>query len=118
MLTKYEMENASSIGTSVDLSSKCVCASDEDELFDSCLYQSAVESLLCPSTGTRPNIAFAVGMVAKFSSKLTKQQIMFRYLKGMTEFELLYRKETRSQLSGFSDVDWAGDLDDRKSTSG
>jgi len=65
----------------------------------------------------------AIGMVAKFSSKPTKQhwigvKIIFRYLKDTTELGLLYRKEAGSELSGFSDADWAGNFDDRKSTSG
>ncbi len=43
---------------------------------------------------------------------------IFRYLKGTAELRLLYSKEAGSELCGYSDADWAGDLDDRKSTSG
>ncbi|XP_075491081.1 uncharacterized protein LOC142529427 [Primulina tabacum] len=38
--------------------------------------------------------------------------------KGTVELGLWYTHETNSNLVGFSDADWAGDLDDRKSTSG
>ncbi|XP_031258533.1 secreted RxLR effector protein 161-like [Pistacia vera] len=47
---------------------------------------------------------------------------IFRYLKGTIDFGMLYRKKTRSSmfldLYGFTDSDYAGDVDDRKSTSG
>ena len=123
VLERYGMENAKSVGTPVDVSSKLVYADDEDEVIDSGVYKSAVGSLLYLSTGTRPDIAFAVSMVAKFSSKLTRQhwagvKRIFRYLKGTSELWLLYKRETDSEISGYSDADWAGDLNDRKSTSG
>ena len=39
-----------------------------------------------------------------------------RYLNGTPDFRLLYL--ANDNIAGFSDVDWAGDHDDRKSTSG
>ena len=41
---------------------------------------------------------------------------MLRYLKGTTNFGLIYSDD--SDVLGYSDADWAGDMDDRKSTSG
>ena len=41
-----------------------------------------------------------------------------RYLKGTLSLGLLYRKDGSSDCVGYSDADWAGDTDDRKSTSG
>jgi hypothetical protein len=43
---------------------------------------------------------------------------IFRYLKGTSDFGILYKKGARENLYGFSDSDYAGDQDDRKSTSG
>ena len=40
------------------------------------------------------------------------------YLKGTIDFGILYRLQDPKECVGFSDADWAGDLDDRKSTSG
>ena len=39
-----------------------------------------------------------------------------RYLNGTPDFRLLYL--ANDNIAGFSDVDWVGDHDDRKSTSG
>ena len=44
-----------------------------DELFDQVVYQSTIGSLLYLSTGTRPDIAFAVSNAARFSSNPSKQ---------------------------------------------
>ena len=41
-----------------------------------------------------------------------------RYLKGTLNFGLLYTSNGSKGCIGYSDADWAGDLDDRKSTSG
>ena len=43
---------------------------------------------------------------------------IMRYLQGTFNFGLLYNRCGSKKFVGFSDADWAGDLDDRKSTSG
>ena len=41
-----------------------------------------------------------------------------RYLKGTVNVGLLYNAKDQTDLVGYSDADWAGDINDRKSTSG
>ena len=41
-----------------------------------------------------------------------------RYLKGTSNFGLVYDPTNAKDLVGYSDADWAGDVNDRKSTSG
>ena len=82
----------------------------EDTYMDQPLYHSAVGSLLCLSTVTRPDITYAVSNVAKFGAKPTKQhwvavKHIFRYLKGTQKNGILYRKSD-SNCVGFSDADW------------
>ena len=43
---------------------------------------------------------------------------IMRYLNGTRNYGLLYDKEKVTDFIGYSDADWAGDLDDRRSTSG
>lgn len=43
---------------------------------------------------------------------------ILRYISGTSDLGLWNTKETNTNLVGFSDADWAGDLDDRKSTTG
>lgn len=40
------------------------------------------------------------------------------YLKGTQDYGLLYTRAENFSLVEYSDIDWGGDLDDRKSTSG
>jgi hypothetical protein len=40
------------------------------------------------------------------------------YLKGMVSFDLHITRSSSFSLHGFTDVDWDGSVDDRKSTSG
>ena len=68
-------------------------------------------------------LTYAVNNVAKFSSHPTIQhwtgvKRIMRYLKGTTNLGLLYSKKELSKCVGYSDSDWGGDFDDRKSTSG
>ena len=74
ILKKYQMDQAKSMKTLVNVSQKLIQARENEEEVDKILYQSAVGSLLYLSTRTRPDIAFAVSNVAKFSSKPTKTQ--------------------------------------------
>ena len=124
VLQKYSMSEAKSVKTPVSVNSKLLYASDECELVDQVLYQSAVGSLLYLATRSRPDIAFAVNNVARFCSKPTKEHWMavkriFRYLRGTTHLGLLYSKRDEpAALIGYSDADWGGDCNDYKSTTG
>ena len=43
---------------------------------------------------------------------------ILRYLNGTIKLGLLYRESTSAKIAGYTDADWAGDVGDRKSTSG
>ena len=123
LLKRFKMEESKPVETPFDSGSKLEKAKEEDKLCNQGDYQSAVGSLLYLSTRTRPDIAFAVGYTARYCSKPTNihwtavKRIM-RYLNGSLDLGLFYMDETTNTLVGYSDADWAGDIDDRKSTSG
>ena len=91
---------------------------------DPILYQSMLGSLLYAAVAARPDIAQAVATVSKLNSypnesHLTAVKRIFHYLKGTLEFVLKYmQSDFGLELLGFSDADWAGDLDNRRSTTG
>ena len=77
-----------------------------------------VGSLLYASIATRPDIAQAVEAVSKFNScpteaHLTAVKRIFRYLKGSINLGIKYERSADNRLVGFSDADWAGDMDER-----
>ena len=43
---------------------------------------------------------------------------IMRYLKGKDEFGLYYKRSENFELNAYTDEDWGGNIDDRKSTSG
>ena len=111
------------VSTPVDLGTKLTKATDGEECIDQPMYQSAVGSLMYLSVSTRPDITYAVGNLARFCSKPTKahwtaMKRVLRYLKGTVNYGIRYSQKSSSDCVGFSDADWAGDIDDRKSTSG
>ena len=43
---------------------------------------------------------------------------IIKYVGGTCDYGLFYSKESNLSLAGFSDFDWAGNADDKKSTTG
>ena len=43
---------------------------------------------------------------------------IIKYVKTTADFGVWYSKDTNDVLTGYSDTNWAGNADDRKSTSG
>ena len=51
-------------------------------------------------------------------SHTTTLKRIIKYVKTIVEFGVWYSKDTNDVLTRYSDVDWAGNADDRESTSG
>ncbi|KAK0588038.1 hypothetical protein LWI29_033242 [Acer saccharum] len=86
------------------------------------LYRGMIGSLLY-LTASRPDISFSVGVCAKYQadpkeSHLSSVKRIIRYVNGTSNYGIWYSFDTNASLVGFSDADWAGNCDDRKSTSG
>ncbi|XP_074301477.1 secreted RxLR effector protein 161-like [Silene latifolia] len=86
-------------------------------------YASVVGSLNYVQTCTRLDISFAVGMLGRYQSnpgmdhwKAAKK--VLRYLQGTKELMLTYRRSNHLEVIGYSDSDYAGCVDSRKSTFG
>ena len=122
MLRKFGFADANTVSTPADCNVKLVKDDHVSNSTDQAEYQSMVGSLLYIAMGTRPDIAQAVGAVSKFCSNPTEAhktavKRIFRYLKKTINLALKYCKDGKP-ITGFSDADWAGDLDDRHSTTG
>jgi hypothetical protein len=89
---------------------------------ESTKYRSIVGALQYV-TLTRPDIAYSVNKVCQFlhvptSEHLTAVKRIIKYLKYTIDTRIRFEKSGSMLVSAFSDLDWAGDCDDRPSTSG
>jgi hypothetical protein len=74
-------------------------------------------------THTRPDLSFSINKVFQFlysptTVHMTAVNRILRYLKLTISTGLKIRKSSSTLLSAFSDADWTGCPDDRKSTGG
>jgi len=97
---------------------------DKSPSVDKTKYRSVIGSLRY-LVNTRPDIAYAVGIVSRYmedpkGSHWAAVKQILRYLSGTVNYGCIYKKLNASEtkLTGYSDSDLAGDVDDRKSTSG
>ncbi|KAI3655721.1 hypothetical protein MP638_001418, partial [Amoeboaphelidium occidentale] len=89
-------------------------------------YSEAIGSLIYAMLGTRPDIAFAVGYLCRFTAKPTEEhwkavKRVIGYLLTTKDVSLSYGpsdKEASYYLTGYSDADFANDPIARKSTTG
>jgi hypothetical protein len=89
----------------------------------SVLYAPVVGSFMYAMVATRPNIAHAVGVISRFMynpGRLHWNEVkhIFRYLVGTQDHDITFGLDKPSSLVGFTDSDYAGCYDTRKSTSG
>jgi len=85
-------------------------------------YQRLVGRLIYLSH-IRPDIGFAVSFVSQFMNNPTEDHMaavnrMLRYLKMTPSRGLLYKKSDNRNIEIYTDADWAGNIIDRRSTSG
>nr|XP_034931745.1 uncharacterized protein LOC118062152 [Populus alba] len=120
-LDRFKMMNCNSVSTPIDLNLKVV-KDGAGEKVNATLYKQIVESLMY-LTSTRPDIIYAVSLISRYmecpaEAHLLAAKRIFRYLKGTADYGILYKRDSNSTMIGFLDSDYAGSLDDRKSTSG
>ncbi|GJR60595.1 retrovirus-related pol polyprotein from transposon TNT 1-94 [Tanacetum coccineum] len=121
ILKKFNYTNVKSASTLVDLEKPLVKDGDADDV-DVHLYRSMIGSLMYLIT-SRPNIMFAVCACARFQVSpktlhLLVVKRIFRYLKGKPTLGLWYSRDSLFELVAYTDSDYAGATQDRKSTTG
>ena len=86
-----------------------------------------VGSLMYAMLGTRPDLAYAVSTLSKFNSEPAEEhhataKRTLPYLKETKDYGLLYKGEMNKhnfpEPLCYTDSDWAGDTESRKSTGG
>ncbi|XP_070672588.1 secreted RxLR effector protein 161-like [Malus domestica] len=119
LLKKFNLSNCKTVATPLMPNEK-MKKYDGAKKVDATKYQSLIGSLLY-LTVTRPDIMFASSMLSRYMEEPSQLHFgagkrVLRYVQGTLDYGIM--AETRSlRLIGYTDSDWAGCLDDMKSTS-
>ncbi|PNX87561.1 copia-type polyprotein, partial [Trifolium pratense] len=122
ILKRFGMENCNEVCSPIVPGSKLI-KDENGSAADAREYKQMVGSLMY-LLATRPDLAYSVCLVTRFMDRPTELHVtavkrIMRYLKGTLTDGIMYSHNTdEANLLGWSDSDYAGDLDDKKSTSG
>ncbi|GJW42480.1 putative ribonuclease H-like domain-containing protein [Tanacetum coccineum] len=119
ILKKFNYTDVKSASTTVDLEKPLVKDGDIDDVYVH-LYRSMIGSLMY-LIASRPDIRFVVCACARFqvtpkTSHLLAVKRIFKYLKGKPTLGLWYSRDSPFELVAYTDRDYAGATQDRKST--
>ena len=115
------MENSKQISSSIEEKLKLI-REDKGRAIDSIYYSSLIGSMRY-LTATRSDIVFGVGLLSRFMDEprachLQTAKMVFRYIKGTLNDGIFYKNTNYVKLVGYTDNDWAGDIETSKSTLG
>lgn len=121
ILKKFRMENSKSVLTPIAEKMKMArhkVGKDVNVIG----YKSLIGNLRY-LVATRPDISFGVGLLSRFmeeprESHWQAAKRILRYVKGTMNDGIFYFANNVAKLVGYTDSDWAGDIETRKSTSG
>ena len=121
ILKKFHMEDCKSTTSPMNQKEK-FSKDDGADKVDEMHYRSLIGCLIY-LTATRPDILFAVSILSRFMHCASEVHLqaakrVIRYVKGTLDYGIMYSHSHNFKLHGYSDSDWAGCIDDMRSTSG
>jgi hypothetical protein len=121
ILKKFQMEECKATSTPMNQKEK-LCKDDGADKIDEGYFRSIIGCLMYLTT-TRPDILFVVSFLSRFMHGASELHLIaakriLRYVRGTVSYGVKYDKCQSFKLHGFSDSDWAGSIEDMKSTSG
>jgi len=110
----------------IDLSSLNSPRTEDDRTFmKDKPYKEALGSIMWAQGATRPDLSFAVNLLARFQANPGREHWnamlhILAYIKGTLDYRITYHRGSNggSKPFGYVDADYAGDSDTRRSTSG
>jgi hypothetical protein len=128
IVTKFNQHLAKSKTTPLECRTRlsladCPSTPEEEAEMSHCPYREAVGSLMYLMTCTRPDLAASVGFLSRYLSNPGPRhweaaKRVLQYVNCTRDHGITYRRDASVHLHGYCDSDWAGDLDNRRSTSG
>ena len=121
LLKRFGLESCKLVGTPMITSHK-LSSKDETPTVEQKKYRSMIGSFKY-LTHTRLDIENVVGTISRFKVDPNEYhfavvKIIFRYLKGTSNYGIWYDRSSDFTLCTYIDANWVDSMDDRKSTSG
>ncbi|TJX47833.1 Ty1/Copia family ribonuclease HI, partial [Soehngenia saccharolytica] len=121
ILKRFAMDECKAGVSPVDMSTRLVPSDAATKV--NAPFREAVGALMHLMTATHPDIAYAVGYVSRFMENPQEEhwvaaKRIFRYLQGTKTHGICFKPGDKIDFRGYSDADWAGDIESRRSTSG
>ncbi|KAG7549820.1 Reverse transcriptase RNA-dependent DNA polymerase [Arabidopsis thaliana x Arabidopsis arenosa] len=130
ILKRFNMDKANPLSTPMVNRSLNVendpfrpCEDNEEFLGPEVPYMSAISGLMYLANCTRPDIAFATNLLARYNSSPTRRhwngiKHIFRYLQGTIDLGLYYPRNSEFGLVGFADAGYLSDPHKSRSQTG
>lgn len=121
ILNRFQMMECNAVSVPAE-PNQVLCVNSTDEI-SSFPYREAIGSLIYLAIATRPDISYAIGSCSRFMEKPSQMHAnavkrILKYVKGTLNFGIYYESNCDFGLRGYSDADYAGDVDNRRSTLG
>lgn len=121
ILKKFHMEDCKEMHTLMNQKEK-LCKENEAGKVDEAYFRGLTGCLMYLTT-TRPDILSVVSILSRFMHHASELHLkaakrVVRYIKSTISYGVMFKKNKEFKLRGFFYSDWAGSLDDMKSTSG
>lgn len=127
LLARFGMTDCKKVGSPMDPAFRLSATmspttNEEKKKMEKIPYREAIGGLMYLGL-TRQDILAAVNICARFASNPGEQhwtavKRIFRYLQGTLDYGIRFVYDGDDSIVGYTDSDWAQDIDDRKSTSG
>ena len=123
MLSRFNMSECKPRVTPCDFNLNRMNDDENVQFADEKTYRAIVGSLIYAMSATRPDLCFIFTYLSQYMSKptsvhMTMAKHVLRYLKGTSDYKLVFRKSSVDMsLTGFCDADW-GNSQDRRSITG
>ena len=119
VLMKFNMTNCN--GRKTPLAQKQIIR--KGEVITDKPYRALVGSLMHPVVWTRPDLAYAVGILGQFAHQPTDEHWnigmeILKYVKSTMNTKLVYKGSDNFELKGYADSDWAADQETGRSIYG
>lgn len=123
IVSKFGMMNANTVSTPADTFAFEMVEDNETSSSTNFPYRAAVGSLMYLAVGTRPDISYALGVVSRYMENPKEVHIkalkrIIRYVKGTRNYGIAFNSNSLYTFESYSDADYAGDRNTRRSTSG